>query len=89
VAIIALGITALVGINTAIAAIKQKFVESFSSMGATGFTIRYQEPRRFFRNQDVKKEKKVIRKRKPPIWARLLPSGRPRTLNNSTIFLLR
>jgi len=64
VAIIALGITALVGINTAIAAIKQKFVESFSSMGATGFTIRYQEPRRFFRNQDVKKEKKGEKKEK-------------------------
>lgn len=64
VAIIALGITALIGINTAIAAIRQKFVESFSSMGATGFTIRYQEPRRFFRNDDVKKEKKGAKKEK-------------------------
>jgi putative ABC transport system permease protein len=64
VAIIALGITALIGINTAIAAIQQKFVESFSSMGATGFTVRYQEPRRFFRNQDVKKEKKGDKKEK-------------------------
>lgn len=64
VAIIALGITALIGINTAIAAIKQKFVESFSSMGATGFTIRYQEPRHFFRNEDVKKEKKGAKKEK-------------------------
>jgi ABC-type antimicrobial peptide transport system, permease component len=64
VAIIALGITALVGINTAIASIKQKFVESFSSMGATGFTIRYQEPRRGFRNDEVKKEKKGARKEK-------------------------
>jgi putative ABC transport system permease protein len=62
--IIALGITALIGINTAIVAIKQKFVESFSSMGATGFTIRYQEPRHFFRNQDVKKEKKGAKKEK-------------------------
>ena len=64
VAIIALGITALIGINTAIVAIKQKFVESFSSMGATGFTIRYQEPRRFFRNEEVKKEKKGAKKEK-------------------------
>lgn len=64
VAIIALGITALIGINTAIAAIRQKFLESFSSMGATGFTIRYQEPRRFFRNDEVKKEKKGARKEK-------------------------
>lgn len=64
VAIIALGITALIGINTAIAAIKQKFVESFSSMGATGFTIRYQEPRRGFNNDEVKKEKKGAKKEK-------------------------
>lgn len=64
VAIIALGITALIGINTAIAAIRQKFLESFSSMGATGFTIRYQEPRRFFNNDEVKKEKKGAKKEK-------------------------
>lgn len=64
VAIIALGITALIGINTAIVAIKQKFVESFSSMGASGFTIRYLEPRHFFRNEEVKKEKKGAKKEK-------------------------
>src|ERR1700750_1208702 len=39
VAIIAFGIMALVGINTAIDAMKQKFTESFSAMGANGFTI--------------------------------------------------
>jgi putative ABC transport system permease protein len=43
VAIIAFGIMALVGINTAIEAMKQKFTESFASMGATGFTIHYQD----------------------------------------------
>ncbi|OQP51093.1 hypothetical protein A4H97_04575 [Niastella yeongjuensis] len=64
VAIIALGITALIGINTAIVAIKQKFLESFSSMGATGFTIRYQEPRRGFHNDEVKKEKRGAKKEK-------------------------
>jgi putative ABC transport system permease protein len=64
VAIIALGITALIGINTAIAAIKQKFLESFSSMGAMGFTIRYQEPRRGFNNEEVKKEKRGAKKEK-------------------------
>lgn len=64
VAIIALGITALIGINTAIAAIKQKFVESFSSMGANGFTIRYQDRRNFFRNDEVKKEKRGAKKDK-------------------------
>lgn len=40
IAIIALGITALVGIITAIGAMNQKLTESFSSIGANGFTIR-------------------------------------------------
>ena len=64
--IITLGITALVGINTAIVAIKQKFIESFSSMGATGFTIRYKEPRFRFGDggSDLKKEKKGQKKEK-------------------------
>jgi putative ABC transport system permease protein len=63
VAIITLGITALIGINTAIVAIQQKFVESFSSMGATGFTIRFREPRWFGgRGDDVKKETKGQKK---------------------------
>lgn len=65
VAIIALGITALIGINTAIAAIQQKFLESFSSMGATGFTIRFREPRNFFGGgSELKKEKKGQKREK-------------------------
>ena len=44
VAIIAFGIMALIGIKTAITAMQQKFMESFSSMGANGFTVRYKEP---------------------------------------------
>ncbi|HYF33270.1 MAG TPA: ABC transporter permease [Chitinophagaceae bacterium] len=57
VAIIAFGIMALVGINTAIEAMKQKFTESFSSMGANGFTIRFREMRVQFGggNSEVKK----------------------------------
>lgn len=43
VAIIAFGIMALVGIITAITAMNQKFTESFSTMGANGFTIRFKE----------------------------------------------
>ncbi|MBO9592035.1 MAG: ABC transporter permease [Niabella sp.] len=43
VTIIAFGIMALVGIITAIKAMNQKFSESFSSMGANGFTIRFKE----------------------------------------------
>lgn len=43
VAIIALGITALIGIVTAIEAMNQKLTESFSTLGATGFTIRFKQ----------------------------------------------
>ena len=43
VAIIGLGITALVGIITAIGAMNQKLTESFSNMGANGFTIRFKD----------------------------------------------
>jgi len=65
VAIIALGITALIGINTAIAAMQQKFMESFSSMGATGFTIPFREPRNFFgNNSQIKKEQKGKKREK-------------------------
>src|SRR5215210_5176900 len=60
VAIIALGITALVGIITAIQAMDQKLTESFSTMGANGFSIRFKE--RGFRvggnNREVKVSKK-------------------------------
>jgi putative ABC transport system permease protein len=80
VAIIALGITALIGINTAIVAIKQKFLESFSSMGATGFTIRYQEPRRGFNNEEVKKEKRGAKKEKKSNM------GKPITVHQAEAF---
>ncbi len=43
ISIIAFGIMALVGIITAIKAMNQKFSESFSTMGANSFTIRYKE----------------------------------------------
>lgn len=43
VAIIAFGIMALVGIITAIKAMNQKLSESFSTMGANAFTIRFKE----------------------------------------------
>src|SRR5882757_5553044 len=43
VSIIAFGIMALVGIITAIKAMNQKFSESFSSMGANAFTVRFKE----------------------------------------------
>jgi len=64
VAIIAFGIMALVGISTAIDAMKQKFTESFASMGANGFTIHYKDFNFFRRDDGVKKEKKGERKEK-------------------------
>ena len=45
VAIIAFGIMALIGIITAIEAMNQSLKESFSSMGANAFSIRYKESR--------------------------------------------
>ena len=65
--IIALGIMALVVVNTAIKAISQKFSESFSTMGANGFTVRYKERNiRFGGGNDdaIKKEKKGAKKEK-------------------------
>jgi putative ABC transport system permease protein len=50
IAIIAFGIMALIGIITAIQAMNQKFTESFSTMGANGFSIRYKERRVVFGN---------------------------------------
>nr|WP_262903530.1 ABC transporter permease [Niabella beijingensis] len=61
VTIIAFGIMALVGIITAIKAMNQKFSESFSSMGANGFTIRFKERNMNFgggRNDDLAVSKK-------------------------------
>lgn len=55
---------ALVGIRTAIEAMQQKFVESFSSMGASGFTIRYVEPRFIFRNESEVEDKTVRKEKK-------------------------
>ena len=66
VAIIAFGIMALVGIITAIQAMNQKLTESFSSMGANGFTIRYKARNIQFGNNssELQVEKKGARKEK-------------------------
>jgi putative ABC transport system permease protein len=64
VAIIALGIASLVGIRTAIEAMTQKFTESFSAMGANGFSLRYRQMFRMQNNQGAQKEKKGQRKEK-------------------------
>ena len=67
VSIIAFGIMALVGIITAIKAMNQKFTESFSTMGANGFTIRFKERNIHFGGGDqsnLKVAKKGKRKEK-------------------------
>jgi len=62
IAIIALGIAALIGINTAISAMSQKFMESFSSLGANGFSIRYRQWEvRFGRGSLTKEDNKKKR----------------------------
>jgi putative ABC transport system permease protein len=60
VAIIAFGIMALVGIITAIKAMNQKFTESFSSLGANAFTLRFKE--RNIRFGDEGRETKLSKK---------------------------
>src|SRR4030095_15550686 len=64
VAIIALGIAALIGIRTAIEAMTQKFTESFSAMGANGFSLRFKPAWQIRFNNGVKKELKGKRKEK-------------------------
>jgi putative ABC transport system permease protein len=67
VAIIAFGIMALVGIITAIKAMNQKFSESFSTMGANAFTLRFKERNIRFGgggNDEVKLSKKGKKKEK-------------------------
>jgi putative ABC transport system permease protein len=66
VAIIAFGIMALVGIITAIQAMNQKFSESFSTMGANAFSIRFKERNVRFGGggDEVKLSKKSTRKEK-------------------------
>lgn len=75
VAIIAFGIMALVGIITAIKAMNQKFTESFSTMGANSFTVRFKERQIRFGgggNQDVKLTKKSGRKEKKSNLGKLI-----------------
>ncbi|MEO8173968.1 MAG: ABC transporter permease, partial [Sediminibacterium sp.] len=67
VAIIAFGIMALIGIITAITAMEQSLKESFSSMGANAFNIRYKETRaRMGGNggDDLKKTKRGLKEKK-------------------------
>jgi putative ABC transport system permease protein len=62
VAIIAFGIMALVGIITAIKAMNQKFTESFSTMGANAFTVRFKERNIHFGGNNDRQGIKLSRK---------------------------
>jgi putative ABC transport system permease protein len=67
ISIIAFGIMALIGIITAIEAMNQKFSESFSTMGANAFTLRFKERNFHFggnNRNDIKLSKKENRKEK-------------------------
>jgi len=83
VAIIAFGIMALIGIITAIKAMNQKFTESFSTMGANGFTIRYKERNVRFgnNNSDLKVSKRSTKKEKRS------QLGKPITLDEAERFV--
>ena len=64
VSIIALGIAALIGIRTAIEAMTQKFTESFSSMGANGYSIRFKSAWQMRMNVGMKRESRGRRREK-------------------------
>jgi len=86
VAIIAFGIMALVGIITAIKAMNQKFTESFSTMGANAFTIRYKERNIRFgggNNDEIKLAKKGKKKQKKSNL------GKRITLDEAELFVKR
>ena len=85
IAIIALGIMALVGIITAIQAMNQKLTESFSSMGANGFSIRYKARniRMGGGDEGLKVEKKGARK------AKQSNLDRPITIDEAEAFVAR
>jgi putative ABC transport system permease protein len=64
VAIIALGIMALIGIITAIQAMNGKMKDSFSFMGANGFVINYKERFRFGNDNETTKTDKSKKQKK-------------------------
>lgn len=64
VTIIAFGIMALIGIITATEAMNQSLKESFSSMGANAFNIRFKESRVGGRRDDVTKTRRGLKEKK-------------------------
>lgn len=64
VAIIAFGIMALIGIITAIDAMNSSLRDSFSTMGANGFTVSYKERFRFGNDNQTEKVDKTKKQKK-------------------------
>lgn len=81
IAIIAFGIMALIGIITAIGAMNQSLRESFSSMGANAFNIRYKESRVGGpnNNSNVTKTKRGLKVKKSNL-------GKPFRLEDADLF---
>jgi putative ABC transport system permease protein len=73
VAIIAFGIMALIGIITAIQAMNEGLRDSFSTMGANGFTISYKERFRFNDNDDNQKVDKTKKVKKSNLDKYIVP----------------
>lgn len=84
IAIIAFGIMALIGIITAIEAMNQSLKESFSSMGANAFSIRYKEMRMGFNNGngEVKKTRRGLKEKKSNMGKPILKDEAERFKNN-------
>lgn len=84
IAIIAFGIMALIGIITAIEAMNQSLKESFSSMGANAFSIRFKEMRMGFNNGngEVKKSTRGLKEKKSNMGKPILKDEAERFKSN-------
>lgn len=84
IAIIAFGIMALIGIITAIEAMNQSLKESFSSMGANAFSIRFKEIRMGFNNGngEVKKSTRGLKEKKSNMGKPILKDEAERFKSN-------
>ncbi len=88
VAIIAFGIMALIGIITAIKAMNQSLSESFSTMGANAFSIRFKEKqvRMGGDNNEVKKTTKGALKEKKSNLGRIITYEEAKTFSSRYAF---
>ncbi len=88
VAIIAFGIMALIGIITAIKAMNQSLAESFSTMGANAFSVRFKEKqvRMGGNNNEVKKTTKGALKEKKSNLGRIITYEEAKAFNSRYAF---